>query len=314
MAEPDRVHRTRATPAVGALLATLMSSAVGACWAPTDDAPDQEGAPPWNAPSMGWIVFTSSRSGEGDVFGIESIGAQPLLVAGGAAPEGTVRFDPARNRLVYHRYVNEVTEIMTGDVVLMTDSTGRIEPQWSASGDIVYALESEAGGSLVVADSAGRQTRRLLEDQAVERYPAWSPSGDRLAYAKRLPTGWDLHVVDVAEESERRLTFDGVYVGHPSWSPDGSRLAFDGMIDGQTEIWIIDVESLATTRLTERAGMELAPAWSLDGRFIAYGSDNESGWDIWLADLGTSEAIRLTVDSANDVGPIFVPEDALPTR
>ncbi|NNF13706.1 MAG: hypothetical protein HKN72_10795 [Gemmatimonadetes bacterium] len=259
-------------------------------------------------------MFTSNRSGEGDVFGVARPGDQPVLLVGGPEPEGTVRFDPARNRLIHHRYRNDVVEVVAGSHVLIIDSTDLVEPQWSPSGDVVYALESDGGGRLVIADSTGRSTRRIVEDEAIERYPSWSPSGESVAYAKRLGSGWDLHLFDLTAGIERRLTFDEVYVGHPAWSPDGSRLAFDRMVGEQTEIFAIDLQTLETTRLTERPGMDLAPAWSRDGAFLAFGSGEGSNWDIWLLNVETSGLTRITEHPATDGGPVFVPHDALPAR
>jgi TolB protein len=235
------------------------------------------------------------------------------MVLGTEAAEGTVRYDPARTRLVYHRFSDSGAMLMSGSRALFEDPNGDVAPAWSTRGEVVYVAERDGRADLFVADSLGGSVRRLTSDPEVERYPAWSPDGSRVVYAKRIEGGWDLFAMDVAERSEERLTFDGVYVGHPAWSPDGSRIAFDTFRGGQTEIAVLDLEGMDVTDLTSRPGNDLVPNWSADGGRIAFGAEVEPGnWDVWIVDTTTLALTRLTSDSAADGGPVFVPEAALP--
>lgn len=295
-------------------MVVVASMVVVACGHPNGDGTSDQTYEAGGGPPDAWIVFTSNRSGNGDVYGMARPGDTAQLLVGGPEAEGTVRFDPSRNRLIHHRYRGAGVEVVAGTEVLIRDSSGLVEPQWSSRGLAAYAVEDEDGGSLVIADAQGRPTERIAEDEAIERYPAWSPSGGSLAYAKRLDSGWDLHLFDMAEGTERRLTFDAVYVGHPSWSPDGTRLAFDRMVGEQTEIFTLDLATLEVTRHTRRPGMELAPSWSPDGGYLAFASDDGANWDIWFLDVATSGLTRLTDHPGTDGGPIFVPRDALPDR
>lgn len=274
---------------------------------------DVSGVGETNSSEDYWIAFSSSRTGEGDVYAVTPKGDAPVLLAGTTAPEGTVRYDPARNRLVYHRFEDDRSLLVADGEVLFVDPNGDVAPAWSPLGELVVALENEVGGDLFLIDTTGVNRVQLTQDPFVERYPSWSPEGDRIVYAKRLTTGWDLHVLDVSSRKETRITFDGIYVGHPAWSPDGQRVAFDTMIDGDAEIAVIELQTGQVTTLIRRAGNDLVPSWSPDGRSIAFGgapagSDN---WDVWLFDVTTAEVARLTRDPANDGGPIFVPRSVI---
>jgi Tol biopolymer transport system component len=259
-----------------------------------------------------FLVFSSGRSGQGDIYGFDLDSGELKLIVGSPAPEGGVRYDPFHDRLVHHRYSADAAMLVSGGRTLFVDPNGDVAPSWSSSGRIVYALEAEGGGDLFLADSLGESVERLTDDDAVERYPAWAPSGDVIVYAKRAEGGWDLYTLDVATKRESRLTYDSVYVGHPSWSPDGRRIAFDTLRDGQAEIAVLDLDDGHIELLTQRDGNDLIPSWAPDGKRVAFGAEAiDDNWDVWIVDVDTKELTRITTDPASDGGPVFVPASAL---
>jgi hypothetical protein len=88
--------------------------------------------------------------------------------------------------------------------------------------------------------------------------PAWSPDGQRIAFATR----GDLWVADANGTHPGRLTAKG---NQPTWSPNGRRLAFTR--DGS--IWTIRADGLDERRLATGAH----PAWSPDGKRLAFDRD-----------------------------------------
>src|SRR5688572_33438918 len=77
----------------------------------------------------------------------------------------------------------------------------------------------------------GRQAKALLSTTAatIEREPAWSPDGNRLAYAADRGDGFDVFVVTikngVASGTPVAATTMGGDERSPSWTADG-RLVF----------------------------------------------------------------------------------------
>ena len=270
-------------------------------------------AAPLHGQEGAWLVFSSQRSGDGDIYGLNLETRELRVVEGTAAPEGAVRYDPLRDRLVYHRYSDSGAILVAGGgATLFVDPNGDVAPAWSSRGEIVYEASADGQSDLFVADSLGRNPRRLTRDAAVERYPSWSPDGRRVVYAKRVDSAWDLYAIDLSSGTEDRLTFDRTYVGHPSWSPDGRWIAFDTLRDGQAEIALLSLADGSIRLLTERPGNDLIPSWSPDGSAVAFGGEGDSGnWDVWLYDLATGRLERLTDDPASDGGPVFVPGSAL---
>ncbi len=265
-----------------------------------------------------WIVFSSARSNNSDIYAIDPVSGETVLVAGSPAPEGTVRYDAFRDRIVYHRYdMDPARAVLVADGEdLFVDPNGDVAPAWSPDGGwITYVAQRDGQEDLFIAEPDGSGERRLTNDTLVERYPAWSPDGRSIVFALRLESGWDLHTIDPFEDDTpvQRITEGGVYVGHPAWSPDGRYIAYDTLIDEQAEIVIRELATGEVTRLTNRAGNDLIPAWSLDNRHVAFGGepDNAGNWDLWMVDVETLEMKRLTSQPSYDGGPVFVPASAL---
>jgi len=263
-----------------------------------------------------WLVFSSARSGEGDIYALNPATLKTVKVAGTTAPEGAVRYDAARDRVIYSRYEENRAVLVSGGADLFVDPNGDTAPAWSPDGQwIVYAAMREGRENLYLAQPDGSEARRLTEGGFVDRYPAWSPDSSRIVFARKQDDAWDLFsmAVEEGEASLKRLTTLQGYVGHPAWSPNGRFIAFDALWDGQAEIAVLELETGRITRLTDRLGNDLIPAWSRDNRRIAFGGEpNSAGnWDVWVVDLGTLGLQRLTTEMGFDGAPVFVPASAI---
>ncbi len=271
-------------------------------------------APSAHVSSEAWIVFSSGRTGDGDLYALHPTTGEAVQLTTATMGEGGVRYDAARSRVIFQRFEPDSTILGTLEHDLFADPSGDVAPAWAPTGDrIVYADTHD--GNLYLAASDGTDIVRLTDTEAVDRYPTWSPDGQQIAFARRLETGWDLHTIDLRTEPPKltRRTTNGVYVGHPAWSPDGQRLAFDMFYDGQAEIAVLDLATGVLTRLTERDGNDLIPAWSPDGTRIAFGGEpaGSGNWDLWEIDVATRVLRRLTEDPAFDGGPVYVPASVL---
>jgi TolB protein len=70
--------------------------------------------------------------------------------------------------------------------------------------------------------------------------PAWSPSGDWIAYAGRDGRNVDLFAIRSDGTQTVRLTTSGV-VRAPTWSPDGAHLAYLSAQTNAFEVWVVDI-------------------------------------------------------------------------
>ena len=139
--------------------------------------------------------------------------------------------------------------------------------------------------------------------------PAWSPSGERIAYVTR----GNLWVADADGSHRGKLVADA---DQPAWSPNGRRLAFTrgGFV------WTIRVDGLDERRLAAGAH----PAWSPDGKRLAFDRDDQvitarwAGGDARVAGEGEDPAYapdgRLAVARDGEIvaGGVVVAEGASP--
>ena len=135
--------------------------------------------------------------------------------------------------------------------------------------------------------------------------PAWSPSGDRLAFLR----GKALWARELESGAERRLAdaavfapFSEAHVTTPSWSPDGREIAFVGP---GLKISVAAADRSGVRRLTSGLDRQVAPAWSPDGARIAFMSDRGDSFDIWTIHPDATGTARLTRDDADESLPAW---------
>ena len=149
--------------------------------------------------------------------------------------------------------------------------------QVQAEGKFAYASRPSNGNAdIYVVDGEGGEPILLTDDQAWDKWPAWSPDGDLLAFLSDLR----LVVMDANGKNRKNIAFNTNW--RPAWFPNRRQLA----IMRGFSIWIFDVETLEGREIPKtRVGM--LPAWSPDALQIAFRSDilHEGNWDIYLIDI-----------------------------
>ena len=239
---------------------------------------------PLDAASGSWMAFTSTRTGQGELYAIE--------VGSGAERQ-------------------------------LTDQLGEIyQPAWSPDGSaIAFACpntgpatgpESGAGGSdICVLDLATGEITYLTDDAAGDQRPTWSPDGSVLAF---LTFGEDgvsrVRSVRAAGDAEPVVVSEGFA---PAWSPDGSVLAIVGP---EGELVAIDLVNGDRQVLAESGFRFSSLAWSPDSLEIAFVcASGEQGPDDFVppTDIcviaADGSAGRVTeYDGPNDAGPAWSPD------
>jgi Tol biopolymer transport system component len=148
-------------------------------------------------------------------------------------------------------------------------------PSVSPSGSTLAYLSMASLPRVWTAGVDGSNAQRLAAadagwDGAVEGHPAWSPTGDRIAYVSTRSGNPAIYLgaINGASGSATLVTSSasGASV-EPAWSPDGTRLVFTSNRDGPTDLYVVTVATSVVTRLTniDHVGQ---PTWLPDGRIV----------------------------------------------
>lgn len=203
-------------------------------------------------------------------------------------------------RLAVHRAADQVVRWSTGNAGI-------------AATRIVYVDEGSGGSEIYLIDSDGFGRQQLTRDSSIALSPAWSPSGDRIAYMSYV--GEDPAIYErVLNPGRSTLLVDlpGMDMT-PSYSPDGTRLAFAATVDGRIEIHLYDLaKRCCPERQTfVRYSNSLSPTFAPDGLRLAFNSDRLGQLHIFTQNLGDGSAELLTPyiydRSVHNAGPDWSP-------
>lgn len=197
-------------------------------------------------------------------------------------------------------------------------------PTWSPDG---RALAFTSGNDFYSRDiyviNVDGSERRRLTGGAVTLAAgvlAWSPLGDKIAFARERDGDFGIYVINADGSGQRRLTRNapGSYVpawspdDAPAWSPDGRRIAFES----NWQIWVMNADGSGQRRLTRKGAhnSNLArssnPAWSPDGKRIAFEREGDPcSWcqgarrfDVYVMNADGSGEQRLTRGGGSQPG------------
>ncbi len=186
-------------------------------------------------------------------------------------------------------------------------------------------FSSQRTGSTQIYSSAsnGANAVALTSTDNVERFPAVSPDGTMLAFARgevappvdqrREPSAGELTlprivVRDLLTGEERTISPEGVWAGSLSWSPDGSKIVYSGWADTDTELYITDVASAENAKLLTLPYSQIDPDWSPDGSTIVFASDHDGPYQLYSVGPDGSGMSRITYSGVSEFGPVWSPD------
>jgi TolB protein len=143
------------------------------------------------------------------------------------------------------------------------------EPAWSPVEDVIaaspYLVAGYVTGDLYLIEQNTLSASRLTDAPGEDFGPAWSPDGDRLAFASNRDGNWEIYVMNRDGSGEVRFTQHFAQDWQPTWSPDGRSIAFASNRGGDFDLYVLDVVTGEVTRLTQSLGDDVNPDWGRAG-------------------------------------------------
>ena len=177
---------------------------------------------------------------------------------------------------------------------LTLTSWGGVNPEWSPNGSEI-AYDWKESGDMRLINVNTKAPRVLLPElkKFVRWQPAWSPTGDRLAFAAlewpenhagalRVDDKLSLYIADRGGAWIKHLVKEPI-VNHPTWSTDGSEILYEKRFDDarrERQLFKISVEGGRPQQLTSK-GSNYQADWMPDNTPLPVEPTTSSLTTVW---------------------------------
>lgn len=272
------------------------------------------------SPDTATVLFTSSRSGDSELWVQRGVGGQAVNVSVEPGQDHWASWSPDGTRIVFQslRAGNREVYVMGADGSdsrnLTTHPSEDLLPEWSPDGTRILFFSTrgeergprgEFAGNLWVMNADGSEARRLTgRSLGFSFMGTWSPDGKTVVFSRSSEdrTGTDLYVLDVETGEERRLTnTPEVSEGGARFSPDGSRISLHISVGPEALIAVMDSGGSHTSYVTE-GGLHYQPAWLPDGRWLLFTGADPPGeqYDLLAVPAAGGEPRPIVSTSADE--------------
>jgi Tol biopolymer transport system component len=223
------------------------------------------------SPDGSRIVFQSNRSGQWDIYVIDSDGSDLRRLTHDAAHDRT--------------------------------------PVWSPDGTrIAFQSERDGNREIYVMDADGSNPRNVTNHPGEDSHPKWSGDGLRIVFDsdRDEPGNYEIYEMNADGSDVTRLTHYPDWDTYASVSPDDGYVLWRRVTaaDGRrnSEVFIMGRDGSNPINLTGHAAFDGWPSWSADGARVLFASDRVQSriWHLYAMAADGSSVVRLSAEVPGD--------------
>lgn len=153
------------------------------------------------------IIFSSSRSGDLELYSMDLKTKGVRRLTTDAGPDGGAFFSPKGRQIVWRHFSPDLKE-----------------------------------SQIMIANHLGGDRRQLTTKKAIHWAPFWHPSGETIVFSSNRDEAqnFEIYTVDVRGLCLKRLTYATGTDTNPSFTPDGTKIVFTSNRTGKSQIYIMD--------------------------------------------------------------------------
>lgn len=211
----------------------------------------------------------------------------------------------------------------TGVLRLTNNPADDLSPVWSPDGTkIIFSSDRSGNYQIYSMNANGTGVTRLTNNAFDEIPSSWKPDGTKIAYmsgvlntSSPFNSSFDIKVMNASGSSPVTIAAHSANDIAPVFSPNGARIAFSSNRDGDYEIYSVAATGGALTKLTNNSSNDVTPTWKPDGAKIAFATDRNESFPIFFGEIYVMNAngslqTNLTNSSLADVYPNWSPDGA----
>lgn len=209
------------------------------------------------------ILFVSDRGGERDLYimRVDGLAERPVFPTA-QGRRSNPDWSPDGKKIIYSHRAAQFTTIYTAKadgtsatrVVKIGKADGE-DPTWAPDGtEIAFVVEDElhwASRQIRFINLKTRKQETLLPDDIPRMWqPAWSPTGDKIAFVWNRPALAQQSIFIVNRDGSGLEQIVDVGANTPAWSPSGDELVYSQATKDKSQIFKINLVTRVITQLT----------------------------------------------------------------
>lgn len=226
------------------------------------------------------IVFSSTRSGDSNLWRIPVSGGTPQSLSGVGTGASSPSISRQGNRLAYMQSLTDSNiwrvEIsnhkarVNSPTKLISSTLPDYSPDFSPDGKkIVFGSNRSGSTEIWLADNDGSNPLQLTSNGGPTTFsPRFSSDNRRIVFDSRPEGNADIFIINTEGASPRRLTTENSEDILPNWSRNGQWIYYCSNRSGEQQIWKMSPEGERATQVTKQGGYEAVE--SPDGKYIYY--------------------------------------------